>query len=138
MAYCALMLWLLFGQRLDGRELKMLFGNVDRRANFVPLETVRLYIRLLQTGVSENLLRHAVINLVGNVVMFVPLGWLLPAVWERLRAFFKTFFLSAVLICAVEAIQYVTTLGSCDVDDLILNLLGITLGYALWRLTHRK
>ena len=72
------------------------------------------------------------------MVMFVPLGWLLPAVWERLRAFFKTFFLSAVLICAVEAIQYVTTLGSCDVDDLILNLLGITLGYALWRLTHRK
>lgn len=138
LAYCALMLWLLFGQRYEGTQLRELLENADRRANFVPFETVRLYLRLLKNGASESLLRHAVINLVGNVVMFVPLGWLLPAVWERLRGFFKTFLLCAAIICLVEAVQYATALGSCDIDDLILNLIGATLGYAFWRLTRRK
>lgn len=138
LAYCVLMLWLLFGQRLDGRELSAIFGDSDRKANFIPLETVRLYLRLLQNSTNESLLRHAIINLVGNVVMFVPLGWLLPAVWEWLRSFFKTFFVCAVIICAVEAVQYATALGSCDIDDLILNLAGVILGYVLWRLLRRK
>lgn len=138
LTYCALMLWLLFGQRMEGESLRISFGNTRENVNFVPFETVRLYVRLLRNGASKQLLRHAVINLVGNVVMFVPLGWLLPVVWEKLRAFFKTLLLSAFLICTVEAVQYFTALGSCDVDDLILNLVGVTFGYGLWRLTRRK
>ena len=138
LAYCTLMLWLLFGQRLGEDGFHISFENTRQNVNFVPFETVRLYLRMLQNGASEQLLRHAFINLVGNVVMFVPLGWLLPAVWEKLRCFFKSFFLAAAMICAVEAVQFATDLGSCDIDDLILNLAGITLGYSLWRLTHRK
>lgn len=136
--YGGIMLWLLFGQRMDSMDLTALFDPADRWTNFVPLKTVRLYLNLLKNGASAYLLRHAVVNLVGNVVMFVPLGWFLPAVWNCLRGFFKTFFLSAALICAVEAAQYATALGSCDIDDLILNLIGVILGYILWRLTHRK
>lgn len=138
MIYCVVMLWLLFGQRVDSTAPAILFGAAERKANFIPMATVRLYLRLLQNGAGENLLRHAIINLVGNVVMFVPLGWLLPAVWEKLRVFFKTFLLSALIICLVEAIQYATALGSCDIDDLILNLVGAALGYGLWRLTRKK
>lgn len=137
LTYCILMLWLLFGQRMEGGKLIISFGSSGENVNFVPFKTVRLYLQLLQNGASRALLRHAVINLVGNVIMFVPLGWLLPAVWEKLRAFFKTFLLAGAVICAVEAVQYLTALGSCDIDDLILNLLGVILGYGLWRLTHK-
>lgn len=136
LAYCALMLWLLFGQRVTNGTVQFSSGATES-VNFVPFATVRLYLRLLQNGASRALLRHAVINLVGNVVMFVPLGWLLPAVWEKLRFFFKTFLLSGAVICAVEAVQYATALGSCDIDDLILNLLGVALGYGFWRMLHR-
>ena len=138
LVYCGVMLWLLFGQRMDGGQISISLGNGDENVNFVPFETVRLYIRLLQKSTDKALLRHAVINLVGNVVMFIPLGWLLPAVWQKTRAFFKTLFLSAAAICVVEAVQYFTALGSCDIDDLILNLLGAALGYGAWRLTHWK
>jgi glycopeptide antibiotics resistance protein len=69
--------------------------------------------------------------------MFVPLGALLPAVYTRLRSFFKTVFFSALLIAGVEAVQYVTLLGTCDIDDLILNLAGVILGYILYRCFRR-
>ena len=92
LAYCALMLWLLFGQRYEGTQLRELLENADRRANFVPFETVRLYLRLLKNGASESLLRHAVINLVGNVVMFVPLGGFCRRYGRSSADFSKPFF----------------------------------------------
>ena len=39
---------------------------------------------------------------------------------------------SASVIVLVELTQLFTTLGFCDVDDLIFNLTGAALGYALW------
>ena len=44
---------------------------------------------------------------------------------------------SAVLICVIELVQLVTALGSCDVDDLILNLPGILLGWVNHKLTEK-
>ena len=41
------------------------------------------------------------------------------------------------VIAAVEAVQLFTLLGSCDVDDLLLNLLGVLLGWGLLRLFSR-
>ena len=42
------------------------------------------------------------------------------------------------IICLVELCQMVTLLGTCDIDDLILNLLGCAIGYGLHFLTNRK
>ena len=82
----------------------------------------------------QNQLRHlpapwAVRNLVGNVLCFIPFGLLLPLAHRHLRTFFRVMLLALVMICAIEVFQYVTCLGSCDVDDLILNLLGCLAGW---------
>ena len=138
LAYCGLMLWLLFGQRMDGTLWDITLNPDGESVNLVPFATVRLYWGLLQNGASQALLRHAVINLVGNVVMFVPLGWFLPAVWRMFRGFFRAVIFGISLVCLVELLQYITGLGSCDVDDLILNAAGIILGYGIWKLKHRK
>ena len=138
LAYCALMLWLLFGQRMDGTPLDINLDPNGENLNLIPFETVRLYWRLLQKGVSKSLLRHAVINLVGNVVMFVPLGWFLPAIFRKFRGVFRTAAVATLLIVLVEAIQYITGLGSCDIDDLLLNIAGVLLGYGFYRLKHKK
>lgn len=137
LVYCGLMLWLLFGQRMEGGHLNINLDGNGENLNFVPFETVRLYWHLLQNGASQALLRHAIVNLVGNVVMFVPLGWFLPAVWLRLRGFFKTVIFGIGVVCLVEFLQYITGLGSCDIDDLILNTVGIILGYSLWKPKHK-
>ena len=138
LTYAGLMLWLLFGQRFEGGQLDITLDGSGENLNLVPFETLRLYWRLLQEGTSEALLRHAIINLVGNVVMFVPLGWFLPGVWRVFRGVFRTTIFGASLICLVELLQYITGLGSCDIDDLILNTAGILLGYCIWRLGHKK
>lgn len=133
--YGVLMLWLLFGQRMgtvsyDAAYWTKLAGNV----NLKPLHTLKLYLAVLERNTDPGLLRHAVINLVGNVVMFIPLGLLPPAIYKAKCTFLKLMLCVSALILAVEAIQLFTLLGSCDIDDLILNLFGTAVGYSAWKL----
>ena len=70
--------------------------------------------------------------------MFVPLGIFLPGLWQKLRRFWKTLLLSALIVAAAEIVQMLTLLGSCDVDDLLLNLIGVMLGYGLWKVFSQR
>ena len=133
-AYCVLMLWLLFGQRWGTVVYEQ---NLAESINLRPFATVAMYWRLLKGNASPYYIRHAFINLAGNVIMFVPLGYFLPKIFEKLRKFWKTTLFSLCLIITVEAVQFFTMLGTCDVDDLILNMVGVILGYLLWRLFRR-
>ena len=133
-AYCFLMLWLLFGQRL-GTEIYT--QEIADRVNLEPFATIGRYWALLHKTNNQQLLRHAVINLAGNVIMFIPLGIFLPGIWRRFRGFFLTFFAVLLLIVAVELVQYATKLGTCDIDDLILNMIGFCLGYLFYKIKHR-
>lgn len=42
------------------------------------------------------------------------------------------------IIVAVELLQLFTLLGSCDIDDLILNMIGAFLGYGLFRMVQKR
>lgn len=132
--YSAVMLWLLFDRNVTGygsyvEQLKL-------NLNLVPLKTVRSYLYVLKNFDNDYLLWHAFVNLAGNVVMFVPLGQLLPWIYPRLRSLWR-FLLSVIaIIIAVEAIQLFTLLGSCDIDDLILNVIGASIGFIIFHLGH--
>ena len=142
--YGTLMLYLLFVRgRIVESELSY-WQRVALNYNLTPLRTVRNYWDILArpehyldkwgaAAIYKEQAKSAVVNLVGNVVMFVPLGMLLPAIWQRLRRFWKTVLLGAGVIVAVEIAQLLSLRGRCDVDDLILNLIGIAAGYVLWR-----
>ena len=104
--------------------------------SLTPFHTIRQYLRLW--NLNPQLHRLAVINLVGNVVMFIPLGTLLPLVFRRLHSFWKTMLCTTGIIIAVELTQLFTLLGSCDIDDLILNLLGASIGYFFYRLFLKR
>lgn len=131
--YVAAMIWLLFGQRW-GTDIYT--ENKASAMNLEPFATVRMYGRILRFGSDISLLRHAVINLVGNVVMFVPMGFYAPYLVRELRKFWKAMLLLFCIIVTVEIVQYFTFLGTCDVDDLILNMAGVLIGWISWRV-HR-
>lgn len=132
--YCALMFWLLF-DRPDFAGDAPYWDQVQQNLNLVPLRTIRLYIRLLTEVPDPKFIPHAVINLFGNIIMFIPLGLLLPQVFPKLHRLWKVLLTTALVICAVELIQLLTLVGSLDIDDLILNVLGSAMGYGLYRLT---
>ena len=125
------MLWLLFG-RSSGWVAGLSYEtHLQQNANLQPLFTIRNYLYALQFSSNEALRRHCLINLAGNIFLFIPAGWLFPTVWPRLGNFFRFFALSLGLIFLVESVQLFTLLGSFDVDDVILNLSGMTLGHIL-------
>ncbi|HEX7871256.1 MAG TPA: VanZ family protein [Chryseobacterium sp.] len=73
----------------------------------------------------------------GNVVMFMPfgfLGWIFPRLQNLKENIFA--FISAIVI--VEALQYFTRLGICEVDDVILNTFGVFLGWQIKRILEIK
>ena len=124
------MAWLLFGQRMAQPQYADYALQLQENINLLPLDTVRRYLWVLQNSDQPGLRTHAVINLLGNVAMFVPLGVLLPLLWEKLRRFWVFLLTSFAAIVGIELVQLVTLLGKCDVDDLLLNLMGVTLGFA--------
>lgn len=136
--YGVLMIWLLFGQRVEWFEAGNYFEQIKQNISLVPFVTIRIFIRNLSESENTDVIRHAIINLAGNVVMFVPLGFLIPAVSEKLRAFWRTQAVSFLCIVTVEILQLFLLLGSCDTDDLILNIIGVTVGYLIFKIIWGK
>ena len=119
--YCVWMLVLLFDRE-----------QAEQSINLEPLRTIRLFVRVLLYDPSEYNIRLAVVNLFGNILLFIPLGYFLPRLWKGLRKWWRTWLMTLVIMTAVELTQFVTLRGTCDVDDLILNLLGAALGYGIF------
>lgn len=71
-----------------------------------------------------------------NAVMFAPLGFLLPAYFERYRRWGRTLTAGFITSLTVELIQ-VFTFRATDVDDLIMNTLGTLVGFLLAKLIFR-
>lgn len=134
--YAAVMLVLLFNRTPHDNGLGY-WQQMAANLNLVPFRTIREFIDLLVYRRNSNLISHAVINLFGNIAVFVPLGVFLPALRPRLRSWKAAMLCSAAIITCIELTQLFTLRGSCDIDDLILNLLGIAIGFAFWRIWRR-
>lgn len=99
-------------------------GDANGQANFVPFRTIWPYLFGYKGWIIAG------VNLVGNVAALVPVGLLIPLTsrntsWKRAALF-------AILAgAAIEGAQVVLRTGIFDIDDLILNGLGVMVGYFL-------
>ena len=80
----------------------------------------------------------------GNVLMFVPLGFMLPLLSERFHRFRTTLFVLVACSAAIELAQLTVGLAVVgglyrvvDVDDVILNVVGGSIGFGLWKAYER-
>ena len=76
-------------------------------------------------------------NTVLNILLFLPLGFLLPFLWKRFESA-KTVFLTGLLFSAGIEFLQIFTWRLTDVDDLITNSLGAFLGYCLFRVVSGR
>ena len=116
-----------------GRSGLNIFGlnkeNLDvylENNNLVPFKTITLYISRQD--------RVAIVNLLGNLVAFAPMGIFLPLLFKKQNKL-KNFILTNIaIILTIESLQFLSLSGSFDIDDLILNLLGALLIYRLYKI----
>ena len=93
--------------------------------NLIPFKTISLYISRQD--------RVAIINLLGNLIAFAPMGIFLPLLFKKQNKL-KNFILTNIaIILAIESLQFLSLSGHFDIDDLILNLLGALIIYGLFK-----
>ncbi len=132
--YLILMVYFLFFAESLGRT-----SNVrDYHYNLQPFKEIHRFIKYYKIiGIGA-----VFMNLAGNILAFVPFGLFFPLLSRRNRSFLKVTLISFEVSLLVEVIQLVTRVGSCDVDDIILNTLGGMIGYLcfkiMWHLTWHK
>jgi glycopeptide antibiotics resistance protein len=101
------------------------FPSTNPQANWVPFRTM---INDWHQGGQE-----FVVNFVGNVVAFVPIGLLPPLIRVRRTTVRQMALLSLAISLTIEVGQYISGRRVPDVDDLILNTVGGVLGAVLSR-----
>ncbi len=111
--------------KVDGHVQPLLFdtGHIfPPRINLVPV--VYLF--------DYQIPREALINVIGNTAMFVPLGIIWPSVFRQLDTHKKVIGAGAGFSLIIEILQLPFFDRVSDIDDLLLNSLGFLLGYSLF------
>ena len=100
----------------------------------LPRNTQAVNFTLLESTVGALHLGFGtfVYHVVGNMIWFVPLGWLGRKLWPKLTVLQLTL-IGAVVSVGLEATQWLLHSGIADVDDVLLNALGAMVGAALAR-----
>lgn len=121
--YIAFIMYFLTFSELYGRS----GVTLEYRYNLVLFREIRRFWEY-----REQLGMFAVFtNLFGNVLIFVPFGFVMPVACRNKR-FFSALCYSFGLSLCVETFQLAAKVGSFDVDDLLLNTVGGAAGYVLY------
>ena len=70
-------------------------------------------------------------NIILNILMFVPLGILLPLIFKNCRKYWITYLLGLFFTLIIEVIQLISGRGIFEVDDIFNNTLGCIIGYGI-------
>lgn len=109
-------------------------GRFRYEDHLITVEPVFSTIKFIR-GTSD--WKNMVTIVLGNVVMFIPfgfLGWFFPRLQQVTPLIFT--FISAIVI--VEALQYFTRMRIFEVDDIILNTFGAYAGWLLYRKIEKR
>ena len=111
--------------KVDGQVQPLVFDVATAfpfRVNPVPL------VNLFDYDNKRDLL----LNVIGNVAMFIPTGIVLPIIYKRLDSFVKVILAGGIISLCIEIIQLPFSVRASDIDDFILNTVGVMLGYGIY------
>ena len=127
--YLACLIYFMFFSESYGRTAV----NRDYHYNLVLFREIRRFVQYRHVVGTSAVL----INVAGNVAVFVPLGFALPVLFERIHSFGQVLILSFAISLLAETMQLVLRVGCFDVDDLFLNTVGGCIGYLGYRILRR-
>ena len=92
--------------------------------NIIPFRTIIEYI----VDIKNYWPTFFLINIFGNIVIFMPIQFLIMKIFGKL-SFKKYLVIDITIILIIEILQFITGAGAFDIDDIILNMLGISIIY---------
>lgn len=113
------------------------FSVWEMNVNFIPFKTIIFYAKAehVNTDIAIN-------NLMGNFVLLLPLGLLLPFLFKRCQTLTSIAAVAFGVSALIEVIQFILQIGMADVDDILLNTIGAIVGFygykvIMWLLSLR-
>ncbi|GMX67546.1 VanZ family protein [Paenibacillus elgii] len=112
-------------------------GNIEPNMNFIPFKSI---IDIMQNSVSPFV---AVKQIAGNILMCAPFGFYAPLLFQQIKSSIRIIISGILFGLCIELSQLIIGVGigffyrSLDVDDIILNTIGVILGYAFLTLLKR-
>lgn len=123
--YILLLIYFLFFAEWYGRGQSV---QTELHYNFVPLLEIRRFWTYRETlGFWPVFL-----NLACNVIGFIPFGFILPILARSMRKGIGVVMFGCILSVFIECMQLILKVGCCDVDDVILNTVGVAVGYIMF------
>lgn len=113
-----------------------------RTVNLVPFKDTADMFQIALAKEDFFFIRWALLNVVGNGVLLMPLGFLLPILNPRYESFKKILAAGFIVTCSIEFLQFAGTylnvfVRTVDIDDILLNTLGSVLGYFIYLLCRK-
>lgn len=100
--------------------------------NIIPFKTIKLYFNSYNGGyLSKSLFLY---NIIGNLCALMPLSFFLPLLFKKQNNILIFILTIILIVIGIESMQFLTLSGSCDIDDLILNLSGSLLLYLILKI----
>lgn len=116
--------------KVGGKVQPLLFDAANIlpfRLNFVP------FVNLMDYEVR----REALLNVIGNSFLFLPMGIVFPIVYKKLDTHWKVIAAGVGTSLSIEILQLLFFDRVTDIDDLILNSAGYLLGYGIYLLVKK-
>lgn len=113
-------------------DKKLLNMYLKYSFNIIPFNTIKLFTQGYMNGIVS--FKSFSINIIGNFLAFMPYGLFLPLMFKSMRKYYKFLITMIIIVTLIELLQFVTMSGSCDIDDLILNVLGASIIYFILKI----
>ena len=116
--------------KVGGKVQPLLFDAANIlpfRLNFVP------FVNLMDYEVR----REALLNVIGNSFLFLPMGIVFPIVYRKLNTHWKVIAAGVGTSLSIEILQLLFFDRVTDIDDLILNSAGYLMGYGIYLLIQK-
>lgn len=124
---------LLFRESLEIQKSNLGYFSKDM-INITPFSTIVNYFNNYECFGF----RYWFINVWGNILFFVPYGFMCPIIFEKLRKTSWFLVFAFILTATIEVLQEVSSLGIFDIDDIILNFIGTLFGYYIYKILIKK
>ncbi|MCH4889462.1 VanZ family protein [Acidaminobacter sp. JC074] len=122
--YLIIISWLLI------RPTRAYYNMGIRSYNLEPFKQILIYI----TRYDHYNFNIWFYNLFGNMILFIPFGFLLPVCFKKGKNLWSNLLLTILFSFSIEGIQYIFAVGIFDIDDIILNTVGGLIGFSIYTL----